>query len=287
MTVAVVMGTARRTLVTALAVSAMELVAPAARAQAILLRLHPRVGDTLHTRLDQQTEVSATLRGTNGGAPATKSVTTSITLHSRTIVQASSPASTLVLTIVDSVDLHTSDAHSAEQVEQAERTLRRQQLLLQLASDGTVESARDVRGGAVAHDLAEAMSVMPAVFPRRPVSVGDVWTRDMPLPPGGPLGARGAGHVNAVFRLDSLSRGGNLAYVSMRGDIVTDRESDGVQLGGAVNGSMLMDRLRGWMTDSRFTVLLRSVVTPAPSTGLAPMRFVTRVTQRLRTMDKR
>jgi hypothetical protein len=41
------------------------------------------------------------------------------------------------------------------------------------------------------------------------------------------------------------------------------------------------------MTDSRFSVLLRSQVAPAPSTGLPAMRFVTRVTQRLRTMDKR
>lgn len=286
MTLADVVGGGRRTLVTALAVSAMELATPAARAQGITLRLHPRVGDTLHTRLEQQTEVSATLRG-GGTAPTTRSVTTSISLHSRTIVKESSPASTLVLTIVDSVDLETSDPHGAEQVAQAERALRRQQLLLQLAPDGTVESARELRGGSVPRDLAEAMSVMPAVFPRRTVNVGDVWTRDMPLPAGGPLGSRSAGHVSAVFRLDSLDRGGHLAYVSMHGDILTDPESEGVQLSGAVTGAMLVDRLRGWMTDSRFTVLLRSLVTPPPSTGLPPMRFVTRVTQRLHTMDKR
>jgi hypothetical protein len=50
---------------------------------------------------------------------------------------------------------------------------------------------------------------------------------------------------------------------------------------------MRVDRARGWMTESRFTVLIRSFVTPAPSSGMAPMRFVTKVTQRLRTMDKR
>jgi hypothetical protein len=277
-------------LVAVLAAGSMGLAAGAAHAQGgetgVLLRLHPRVGDTLHSRLDQQMEVTATMRGA-GGSPTSKSVTTSIALHSRTIVQASSPASTLVLTIVDSADLHSSDAHSAEQVEQAERTLRRQQLLLQLAPDGTVESARDLRGGTMPQGLADAMSVMPAVFPRRPVNVGDVWTREMPLPAGGPLGIHGSGHVNAVFRLDSLDRAGSLAYVSMHGDILTDRDSEDVLLSGAVTGAMLVDRLRGWMTDSRFTVLLRSVVTPPAATGLAPMRFVTRVTQRLRTMDKR
>lgn len=286
MTLAEVLAGRRRTLVAALAVSAIELATPTARAQGITLRLHPRVGDTLHTRLEQQTEVSATLRG-GASTPTTRSVTTSIALHSRTIVKESSPASTLVLTIVDSADLQTSDPHGADQVAQAERTLRRQQLLLQLAPDGTVESARELRGGPVPRDLAEAMAVMPGVFPRRAVNVGDVWTREMPLPSGAPLGTHSAGHVNALFRLDSLDRGGDLAYVSMHGDILTDPESEGVQLSGAVTGAMLVDRLRGWMTDSRFTVLLRSVVTPPQSTGLPPMRFVTRVTQRLHTMDKR
>jgi len=90
-----------------------------------------------------------------------------------------------------------------------------------------------------------------------------------------------------VFRLDSLDRAGSLAYVSMRGEILPDGPGEGVELSGAVTGAMLVDRLRGWMTDSHFVVTVRSLVTPPPSTGLAPMRFITRVTQRLRTMDKR
>jgi hypothetical protein len=251
----------------------------------IMLRLHPRVGDTLHTLLEQQTEVSAVIRGAGGST--TKSVTTSVALRTRAIVQSSHPAGTMVLTIVDSAEIHSSDAHGASQVAEAERALLGRQLVLQIAADGTVESARDARGGNVSRDMAEAMSAMPAVFPRRPVSVGDQWTRELPLPAGGPLGTRGSGHVNAVFRLDSLDRSGNLAYLSMRGDILPDSDSGGVQLSGAVTGTMLLDRVRGWMTDSRCTVLVRALVTPAPSSGLAPMRFVTRVTQRLRTMDKR
>jgi hypothetical protein len=254
-------------------------------AQGILLRVHPRVGDTLHTRLDQQTEVSGVVPGPSG--PTTKSVTTSVRLHSRTIVQSSSSASTLVLTIVDTADIHTSDVHGAAQVAAAERTLRGQQLVLRLGADGTVESARDSRGGSISRDMADAMAAMPAVFPRRAVAVGEQWTRELPLPSGGPLGARGSGHVNAVFRLDSLDRSGNVAFVSMRGDILPDVASEGLQLSGGVTGAMQVDRQRGWMTDSRFTVMVRSLVTPPPSSGLAPMRFLTRVTQRLRTMDKR
>jgi hypothetical protein len=242
------------------------------------------VGDTLHTRLRQQTEVSTTTAGLGRGA---KSVTTSVTLDSRTIVQGSSSASTLVLTIVDSADLHTSDAHGAAQVAEAEHMLRGRQLILQLGADGTVESARDARGAPVPRDMADAMAAMPAVFPRRMVAVGEQWTRELPLPAGGPLGTRGSGHVNAVFRLDSLDRTGNVAFVSLRGEILPDAGSQGVALSGGVTGAMQVDRARGWMTDSRFTVTVLSLITPPPSSGLAPMRFVTRVTQHLQTMDKR
>jgi hypothetical protein len=253
--------------------------------QGILLRIHPHVSDTLHMRLEQQTEVTATMPAASSSR--TRSVTTSVVINTRTIVRASFATSTTVLTVVDSADIHTSDAHGAAQVAEAERRLLGQQLVLQLAADGSVESARDLRGATVSRDMAEAMSAMPAVFPHRAVNVGEQWTREMPLPTGGPLGTRGSGHVNAVFRLDSIDRSGNVAFVSMRGEILPEGANQGVELSGAVTGAMQVNRGRGWMTESRFTVLVRSLVTPPPSSGLAPMRFVTRVTQRLRTMDKR
>ena len=263
-----------------------------ADAGAVTLRLRPRVGDTLHTRLEQQTDVSLeraaeAFAPAKGGVASPTSVTTTVMVDSRTIVLTQLPASVLVMTIVDSAALHTSDAHGAAQVKQAEATLRGQQVVLQLAGDGTVESARDVRGGALSRDMAAAMSSMPAVFPKQAVRVGDRWTRMLPLPSGGPLGARGSGHVDAVFRLDSLDRAGSVAFLSVTGDIRADSSSAGVQLSGTVSGAMQIDRVRGWMTDSRFNVTLRSLITPPASTGLQPMRFVTRVAQRLRTMDKR
>jgi hypothetical protein len=258
---------------------------PSLGAQSVVLRLHPRVGDTLHTRLEQRTEVSGELAGGKGAAM--KPMTSSIALSSRTIVQRSTAASTLVLTIVDSADIHSSDSHATTQVADAERLMRGQQMILQLAADGTVESATDARGRVLTDGVARSMAAMPAVFPQKAVSVGEQWMREMPLPAGGPLGARGSGHVIAAFRLDSLGHGGNIAYVSMQGDIRPDSTSEGVELSGAVSGSMQIDRTRGWLTESRFTVLLRSFVRPPAASGLSPMRFLTRVTQRLRTMDRR
>jgi hypothetical protein len=128
---------------------------------------------------------------------------------------------------------------------------------------------------------------MPAVLPRRPIAVGERWQREMPLPSAGPLGAPGNAQVRAEFRLDSLSRSGELAFVSMHGQIASDGGARSVDVTGSMTGAMQVDRARGWMTDSYFTLLLRSMVSPLPGTGMQPMRFVTKVTQRLRTMDKR
>jgi hypothetical protein len=246
----------------------------------VLLRLHPRLGDTLHTLLEQQTEVSMP-------EAAGKSSVTSVAIHSQTIVRAVQATSTVVLTIVDSARLSSSDSHTAAALSNARRTLEGQQLMLQLGADGTVEWARDRHGVLMAREVTEAMSAMPAVFPRKAVSVGEQWTREMPLPQGGALGARGSGKAKAVFRLDSLNRNGSIAYVSMHGEILPDSVSHGVELNGTITGTLQLDRSRGWMTDSRFLIILKSLVTPPPSSGVAPMRFLTRVTQRLRTMDKR
>ena len=249
----------------------------------ILLRLHPRVGDTLRTRLDQLTEI-ATQR--NGGVPA-KPMTSNVMVLTRTIVQASRQATTTVLTVVDSAEVRSSDMHGAAMSAQAEKLLRGQRLIVQLAEDGSVKSATDARGAAVPRDVADAMAAMPAVLPRRAVAVGERWHREMPLPSAGPIGTGGNAQVRAEFRLDSLSADGGVAFVSMRGQIASEADARGVEMSGSMTGAMQIDRERGWMTDSFFTLLIRSVVTPASGAGMQPMKFVTKITQRLRTMDKR
>ncbi len=255
---------------------------------AIRLVLHPRAGDTLHTRMEQQTEMSSmpTAAGIAPSAGTMRTMSTTVSIEARTIVQVSYPATTVVLTIVDAAHVTSSDPHASALIADTERALQGQQLLLHLASDGSVARAEDARGGKVSRDAAAAMSAMPAVFPRDPVRIGDKWTREMPLPSGGPLGSRGRAHVRSVFRLDSLSRSG-IAYISMRGEILPDDDGEVQPLTGTITGAMQVDRARGWMTDSRVVIVLRSLFVPMGASGSAPMRIVTRVTQRLRTMDKR
>ncbi|HEX7979087.1 MAG TPA: hypothetical protein VF461_10820, partial [Gemmatimonadaceae bacterium] len=151
----------------------------------------------------------------------------------------------------------------------------------------TVEIARDARGVAVPREVTEAMATMPPVFPKRSVAIGERWQREMPFTSSNPLGGPGAsGRVRAEFRLDSLGRHGELAYVSMRGEIIPDDDRSGSDLSGHMSGVMQVDRRRGWMTDSRFTFVVMSLVTAPAGAAAAPMKFLTKVTQRLRTMDK-
>ena len=266
----------------------LPVLAAVSRAQepaAVLLRLHPRVGDTLHMVLDQQTEVS--VAPVAGAAASARPVRTAIAIHSQTIVRSVRGASTVVLTIVDSVRLSSSDAHAAARAADTQRAFEGQQMELQLGADGRVESARDARGALVPRQVSDAMAAMPAVFPQKPVHVGEQWTRELALPASGPLAGSGSGRAKATFRLDSLGRRGSTAFVSMRGDILPESGGSAVALSGSIAGTMQLDRNRGWMTESRVLVTLESLVTPPLASGLAPTRFLTRVTQHLSTMDKR
>jgi hypothetical protein len=271
------------TLAAALASGPARAVAAQSAPAGVVLRLHPRVGDTLHTRLEQVTDISSA----QASGASSKPMTTKVTVLARTIVQASRHATTTVLTVVDSAVVHSSDAHGSAMAAQAEKVLRGQRMVIELAEDGSVERARDARGLAVPRDVADAMAAMPAVLPHRPVAVGERWQRVMPIPAAGPIGSGGNAQVRAEFRLDSLGGNGQVAFVSMRGEIASDPGAHNVDMSGTMSGAMQIDRVRGWMTDSYFTLLIRSIVTPPSGVGMQPMKFVTKVTQRLRTMDKR
>jgi hypothetical protein len=55
---------------------------------------------------------------------------------------------------------------------------------------------------------------------------------------------------------------------------------------GTVFGTMLVDRVRGWLTESQFTIVAHSVVHMRGKAD-SLMRFETRVTQRMKALEKR
>jgi hypothetical protein len=253
----------------------------------VMLELRPRVGDTLRMRLDQTTEMIGNRRG---GVP--RSVTTTLVMFSRAIVESSAQASTLILAITDSADASTSDERGRPVADETKRQLAGRQMRLRLSPDGTVAVAdQQGSGGNVPRVVNDLVAVMPASFPKGSVAVGDTWLREMPIPPTTGLGVPLGGVVKAAFRLDSVSRDGNIAYLTMRGTLVPSNDGamlDKGALSGSVNGSMIVDRRRGWLSESRFLVQMRTtVMSLGAARAASPMEFRMKITQHMRVFDKR
>jgi len=260
----------------------------AAGAQSVLLQIRPRVGDTLHLRLDQQTELTGVRRP---GSSSATSVTTTMRVYSRAIVERSVATGTYIRAVTDSIQLSSNDERAFNLENEARRSLEGRAMTLRISPDGTVSLADTTD---TTPDVAETMSLMPAAFPRGPVEVGYTWSREMPVPAGGRAtpGAAMSAWLHTKFRLDSVSRRGTIAYISMRGEMSPDPDAGLVQGAGpvlekgTVTGTMLVDRVRGWLTESQFTIVAHSVVR-VPGTDDTVMRFETRVTQRMKTIEKR
>jgi hypothetical protein len=158
---------------------------------------------------------------------------------------------------------------------------------MRVSPDGAMALAAGDGASAAVRSL---LGQMPASLPREPVAVGATWTRAMPLPEAADGTHPGA--LEVQYRLDSLTQDGELAHISMRGALSRDGAAPGAPRGvrfstsGTVTGSMLVDRRRGWMTDSRVTFALRTLVTPPRETerdsGARPMHIKVHITQRLR-----
>jgi len=277
----------------AMVLLAVGLMAPRARAQRIRLEIKPQVGDTLRMRLDQESEMTG-VRRTRTSESSAMMVNT-MHMFSRAIVEGGTDEGRTVLAVTDSVQLSTSDDASDALAAQAEAQLRGQRVRFRVAPDGTVSMLQpngDEQPDSAGHgEVAQAVSLMPAAFPRTPIAVGEAWTRDMPLPSGTQLGAQLSGRLHVTFRLDSVTHHNGLAYVSMHGTMRPatgpGAASGAVLENGLVDGVMLIDQKRGWLTESRFTIVVNSMVTPPPSTGIVSMHVQMRITQHMLTMPRR
>jgi hypothetical protein len=260
---------------------------PGAKVPAAFLQMRPRVGDTLRMRLDQQVEMSGSARV--GDVDSTITVTTRTRVLTHSVVERSEAAGTTMLAVTDSVLVSSTKGDRPIVAEQARPGLQGRRVQLLVAPDG---ATRVVGGGEdLAPELHSAFQQMPAMLPRDAVAVGDSWTRTMSFPGAGPVGKAGrAAGLVAVFRLDSLTRDGELAHVSLRGTLSRDGVADSTQHGltvamtGAVVGSMGIDRRRGWLTDAHTTLTVRSTVAPRPGAGAQPMKLRMKVTQWLRAL---
>jgi hypothetical protein len=248
--------------------------------KAVTLQLRPRIGDTVWMRLEQQTELLS--RRTDVKNPTLASTTT--VTFSRAVVESGVTASTTVVAITDSVFV--TNGPSSKGVTPITRQSAGQRVRLQIAPDGSMTMPSETPQKAPA----KSASLIPATFPTTPVTVGDKWMREAALPAGSSqLGASIVGWVQATFRLDSLTRNGDLAWITIDGKLMPDpagAKLDGVTTvdDGSVEGYMVLDRARGWLTESKFTIIAHSTLRQPFGVASQPVRFEIRLIQSLKTL---
>ena len=259
----------RRVLVVLLMLAGRE-----ATAQPVVLDLRPHAGDTLHMRYDQRVETMATTH--RGHVDTTTSAVSTLLVLSRTIVESSDSTGADLVAVTDSVSATSSGGRMPESAEAAREMLQGKEVRLRLSPDGTV-----TEDPAANPELRSFFAAMPAILPKAPTPVGQRWKREMD----GPIGsATGHAEVKTTFRLDSLSRSGDLAHVSVEGTVSQTSNSPGPtkeESSGTVTGTVLLDLRRGWVTESRDRVVITSIIRSRDAT----MRIKMTVTQWLRAID--
>lgn len=259
-------------------------------AQSVTLQIKPKVGDTLSLRIEQEVEITG--EGKVRDTDTTMTLRSSMLLLSRTIVVATDDEGTTVRAITDSiaVDMGSGDPRAASMSDETRRALQGKEVRVRFSRQGSatmIEADPDIP-----RDLQSVFSQLPATFPRHQVSVGGTWKQRIAIPDAaqGQIG----GTLEAVFRLDSLTSRGKLAYISMRGTLTRDSvaatlrpSGSRLTMTGTVSGFMVLDRGRGWVTDASTEMAVRSQMDPPAGSNLPPVKMRMRLVQRLSAMDKR
>jgi hypothetical protein len=258
-------------------------------AQTVTLQIKPTVGDTLRLRIEQEVEITG--EGKVRDTDTTMTLRSSMLLLSRNIVVATDDEGTTVRAITDSiaVDMGGGDPRAAALSDQTRRALQGKEVRVRFSRQGSatmIEADPDIP-----RDLQSVFSQLPATFPRHQVSVGGTWKQRIPIPDAaqGQIG----GTLEAVLRLDSLTKRGKLAHISMRGTLTRDSvatlrpNGSRLTMTGTVTGFMVLDRGRGWVTDAWTEMAVRSQMDPPAGSALPPVKMRMRLVQRLNAMDKR
>lgn len=272
----------------------------------VQLLVRPRVGDTLFLAVEQTVAVSGrrvdgsassvppVLQGKREVSPApdygprmdrANTQVTRVQLFAHSLVEASDLASTTLLATTDSVTMWAGNARDAVRAMRVPVSAEGRQVRVSVTPDGAMR-VRDPQPDDAA--LGATLASVPGLLPEGRVAVGSEWKRDVMLP-AVPLGQyRADGVVQARLRLDSLSRGGRLAYVSVEGVLRRDGAARELPPGtrvitaGTLRGHMVVDRARAWITDARTVMDVQSEVTAGPAGTGRPMLVEMRVEQRVR-----
>ena len=281
-------GRIRRLLARASLFVSSLVAAGTAAAQPVLLEVRPTPGDTIGLRLEQTVEMKGTTRV--GDRDSTMSSTSRMTIFARAIILSADSAGARVLAITDSVAFEGAEGLQGAPYRRDPRALEGSRVEMRLLPDGSSDMLP--AESEVMNDFRSLMAQMPSTLPRTPIQVGERWSPVVSVPIAAQGGPPRTEALKMTFRFDSLARNREVAHISMVGEISRKAADStagkaGTEMTGTIRGGITVDRKRGWMTDSRAVVTLRSTVQPPAGSRANPMRFELTITQRMRALDKR
>lgn len=248
-----------------------------AQARAVALRLRPRLGDTVRTRFEQTVRVTPRDADAGDVAAAGLMPGSAMLVIARSIVERVDANGAQLLAVTDSVAFRMTGAPPAA-IERLRKGMQGQKAQLRVAPDGAMAAA--IAGGSAP---VAATLRLPGTLPATTVAPGATWRRAMAVPSWGPAAA--PPHLDVAFRFDSVAGDGARAYISLRGRVHDDAGTEDASAPplstAAVDGGLVVDLARGWVTESWATFRLDGVVTNA-ATGAAGVPVRITVTQRLK-----
>jgi hypothetical protein len=250
----------------------------------VLLQVRPSPGDTIRVRLDQTVEMT----GPTGVDGKSMVETGTLVLLATLAVESVDLEGATIVSVTDSVRVNAPPNSASSAVLAWAAVAASRAVRFRVAPNG---SAWVPSGRGRAVPSAALTSQMPATLPARAIRPGATWTSNLSVPLASSVDPKGTAMLMATFTFDSLSRSGELAFLSLRGRLMksdTDEKAPTggpsvVETSGTVTGSVLLDRRRGWITDARTTFSLYSLVTPGDPTK-PPVRVRMTISQWMRAM---
>lgn len=250
----------------------------------VLLQVRPGAGDTIRVRLDQTVEMT----GSPGADGKSLVESGTLVLLATLAVESVDSEGATIVSVTDSLRVNSPPNSASSAVLAWAAIAANRAVRFRVAPNGAAYVPTG-RGRSV--PSAVAASHMPATLPARAIAPGTSWNSVLQVPLASSVDPRGTATLVATFTFDSLSRSGELAFLSLRGRL-SKGENDAnppaggrsvVETSGIVVGQVLLDRRRGWITDARTTFSLLSLVTPADPEK-APVRVRMTISQWLRAM---
>lgn len=254
-----------------------------AQGNSVVLQVRPSLGDTIRVRLDQTVELTGP--GADGKAMAESG--TLVLLATLAVESVDNEGATIV-SVTDSVRVNSPPNSASSAVLAWAAIAANKAVRFRVAPNGAAYVPSS-RGRAV--PATSVAAAMPATLPSRAISTGTSWNSVLQVPLASSVDPKGTATLVATFTFDSLSKSGELAFLSLRGRL-TKAVSEGtpptpgqslVETSGTVEGQVMLDRRRGWITEARTTFSLQSLVTSGDP-GKTPVRVKTTISQWLRAM---